>query len=135
MNTQRAYNKKREKLNMLGNKSARRKKYKDIIKEMGARNITLDNISKGEKIPGMIDLMESTGMTMDEFVVLGQYSKAILDRDTRASEFLRDSAGEKPSNVIDINSDDNGLSKMSLEELQAMRAELQQVLELEKKEK
>ncbi len=135
MNTQRAYNKKREKLNMLGNKTARRKKYKDIIKEMGARNITLDNISKGEKIPGMIDLMESTGMTMDEFVVLGQYSKAILDRDTRASEFLRDSAGEKPSNVIDINSDDNGLSKMSLEELQAMRAELQQVLELEKKEK
>lgn len=134
MNTQRAYNKKREKLNMLGNKTARRKKYKDIIKEMGARNITLDNISKGEKIPGMIDLMESTGMTMDEFVVLGQYSKAILDRDTRASEFLRDSAGEKPSNVIDINSDDNGLSKMSLEELQAMRAELQQVLELEKKD-
>ena len=42
--------------------------------------------------------------------------------------------GEKPSNVIDINSEDNGLSKMSLEDLQAMRAELQQVLALEKKD-
>lgn len=123
-----------EKLNRLGNKAARRKKYKEIIKEMGARNITLDNISHGEKIPGMIDLMNETNMTMDEFVILGQYSKAILDRDTRASEFLRDSVGEKPSNVIDINSEDNGLSKMSLEDLQAMRAELQQVLALEKKD-
>lgn len=134
MNTQRAYNKRMEKINRLGNKSARRKKYKDIIKELGARQITLDNVSNGEKIPGMIDLMKETGMTMDEYVVLGQYSKAILDRDTRASEFLRDSVGEKPSNVIDINSDDNGLSKMSLEELQAMRAEIKQVLELEKKD-
>ena len=123
-----------EKNNRLGNKTTRRKKYKEIIKEMGVRNISLSNISNGEKIPGMIDLMDKTGMTMDEYVVLGQYSKAILDRDTRASEFLRDSVGEKPTNVIDINNEDNGLSKMSLEELQAMRAELQQVLELEKKD-
>lgn len=132
---QKAYNNRMEKQNRLGNKATRRKKYKEIIKEMGTRNITLENINRGEKIPGMIEVMNETGMTMDEFVVLGQYSKAILDRDTRASEFLRDSVGEKPSNVIDINNEDNGLSKMSLEELTAMRAELQELLELEKKDK
>lgn len=131
---QKAYNNRMEKQNRLGNKATRRKKYKEIIKEMGARNITLENINRGEKIPGMIEVMNETGMTMDEFVVLGQYSKAILDRDTRASEFLRDSVGEKPSNVIDINNEDNGLSKMSLEELTAMREDLKQILEMQKKE-
>lgn len=125
MNTQRAYNKKMEKQNLLGTPKQRRKKYKEIVKEMGARQITMDDISKDDmngKLPGFLDMMDKTGMTMDEAAILQQYSKAIIDRDTRAVEFLRDTVGEKPSQQLDINStDESGLSKMSYEELIELR--------------
>lgn len=125
MNTQRAYNKRMEKQNLLGTPKQRRKKYREIVKEMGARQITLEDISKDDfngKLPGFLDMMDKTGMTMDEAAVLQQYSKAIIDRDTRAVEFLRDTVGEKPSQQLDINSnDDSGLSKMSYEELIELR--------------
>lgn len=125
MNIQRAYNKKMEKQNLLGTPKQRRKKYKEIVKEMGARQITLDDISKDDmngKLPGFLDMMDKTGMTMDEAAILQQYSKAIIDRDTRAVEFLRDTVGEKPSQQLDINStDESGLSKMSYEELIELR--------------
>lgn len=125
MNTQRAYNKKMEKQNLLGTPKQRRKKYKEIVKEMGARQITLDDISKDDmngKLPGFLDMMDETGMTMDEAAILQQYSKAIIDRDTKAVEFLRDTVGEKPSQQLDINStDESGLSKMSYEELIELR--------------
>ena len=125
MNIQRAYNKKMEKQNLLGTPKQRRKKYREIVKEMGARQITLDDISKDDmngKLPGFLDMMDKTGMTMDEAAILQQYSKAIIDRDTRAVEFLRDTVGEKPSQQLDINStDESGLSKMSYEELIELR--------------
>lgn len=114
-----------EKQNLLGTPKQRRKKYKEIVKEMGARQITLDDISKDDmngKLPGFLDMMDKTGMTMDEAAILQQYSKAIIDRDTRAVEFLRDTVGEKPSQQLDINStDESGLSKMSYEELIELR--------------
>ena len=125
MNTQRAYNKRMEKQNLLGTPKQRRKKYREIVKEMGARQITLEDIYKDDfngKLPGFLDMMDETGMTMDEAAVLQQYSKAIIDRDTRAVEFLRDTVGEKPSQQLDINSnDESGLSKMSYEELIELR--------------
>lgn len=132
MNSQRAYNKRMEKLNMLGTKKSRRRKYKTIIEEMGARNISLSDIANGVKgkEKGFLDLMDKTGMTMDETVVLQQYSKAIIERDTRAAEFLRDSVGEKPSQVIDVNGEVSGLSAMSLDEL----LELKELLKNAKKE-
>ena len=130
MNTQRAYNKRMEKLNLLGTPKQRRKKYKDIVKELGARNITLKDIASDDlngKYLGFLDMMDETGMTMDEAAVLQQYSKAIIDRDTKAVEFLRDTVGEKPSTQVDLNTnDESGLSKMSLEELIELRDLLKQ---------
>lgn len=130
MNTQRAYNKRMEKLNLLGTPKQRRKKYKDIVKELGARNITLKDIASDDlngKYLGFLDMMDETGMTMDEAAVLQQYSKAIVDRDTKAVEFLRDTVGEKPSTQLGIKTEDeSGLSKMSLEELIELRDLLKQ---------
>ena len=124
MNTQRAYNKRMEQLNLNGNKKQRRKKYAHIIKEMGVRNITLEDVANGlgDKEKGFLDMMDKTGMTMDETVVLQQYAKAIIHQDTRSAEFLRDTAGEKPSTQLDVNDvSDNGLSKMTIEELKELR--------------
>lgn len=124
MNNQRAYNKRMEKLNLLGTPKQRRKKYREIVKEMGQRNITLTDIASGlgDKKKGFLDMMDKTGMTMDEATILQQYSKAIINQDTKAAEFLRDTAGEKPSTQVDLTTkDESGISKMSLEELIELR--------------
>jgi hypothetical protein len=42
------------------------------------------------------------GMKNDVAMLFSQLAKAILQKDTRAAEFIRDTAGEKPKNDIDI---------------------------------
>lgn len=124
MNTQRAYNALREKNNRLGNKKERRRRYKEIIKDMGSRCISLEDIALGNKEPGFLDMAKEHEMTMDEMVVLQQYANAIIDRSTKAAEFLRDSAGEAPKNVVEVADNSSGLSKMSLEELLELKEAL-----------
>ena len=101
---------------------ANRRKYKDIIKELGKCQISLEDIASGKKTEGFLYLLDENGATFDEMVVLQQYSKAIVDRDTKSAEFLRDSVGEKPSTQVDLTTkDESGLSQMSLEELREFR--------------
>lgn len=128
MNRQRMYNGHMEKINLLGTKKTRAKKYKKIADEMGARMITLDDISNNfdKKKKGILDMMNETEMTLDELVVLGQYSKAIIDGDTRSAEFIRDTKGEKPSTQLDITDNSSGISKLSDEELRELIKELKE---------
>jgi hypothetical protein len=102
---------------------ARKKTYKNIIKELGECQISLDDIAKGNKTDGFLFLLDKNGATFDEMVVLQQYSKAIIDRDTKSAEFLRDSAGQKPSTQVDLNDGrTSGLASMSDDELKEMLA-------------
>ena len=112
-----------EQLNLQGTKKQRRKKYAHIIKEMGVRNITLEDVANGlgDKEKGFLDMLNKTGMTMDETVVLQQYAKAIIHQDTRSAEFLRDTSGERPSTQVELSTDEPGISKLSLEELLELR--------------
>ena len=127
MSNRKVTNAAREKHAILGTKAQKRKKYRQLVKEMGQRNITLKDIALGEKEKGFLDMIKETELTMDEVLILQQYSKAIVDRDTKAAEFIRDTAGEKPSTQIDLSDNDNGLSKMSLEELRAMKESLEKL--------
>jgi t-SNARE complex subunit (syntaxin) len=115
------YNKIREANALKANAKTRRKKYKDIIKELGECQITLDDIANNRKTDGFLYLLDKNGATFDEMVVLQQYSKAIIDRDTKSAEFLRDSSGQKPSTQVDLNDNRSGLAQMSIEELEEMR--------------
>lgn len=118
------YNAIREAANLKKSRAkASRQTFKKIISELGARNITLENIAHDEKQAGFLDLIDETGATLDELVVLQQYSKAIVDRDTRSAEFLRDSVGEKPSQIIDVKPQ-SGLSQLTIEELEALQEDL-----------
>ena len=92
---QRALNKAMEAHALLGTKTQRRKKYKEIIKELGQRNITFqdiaNDISDSPKYKGFLDMLKSTpGFTFDDVVILQQYARAITDGDTKAATFLRD---------------------------------------------
>lgn len=115
-----AINGKLEQLARLGTKAQRRKKYKMIIQELGARHISLADIANGDKMPGFLEMLDKTGSTMDDAVILQQYANAIIDRDTRAAEFLRDTVGEKPSNTVDLTTNEGGLSKLSDEDLASL---------------
>ena len=123
INSQKAYNKRLEQINLQGTKKQRRKKYRQIAQEMGMRNITLQDVANGlgDKEKGFLDMMDKTGMTMDEAVMLQAYSKAIIDRDIRAAEFIRDTAGHKPSTQIEVGGENSGLAQMSLDELRELR--------------
>ena len=111
-----------------GSKSYRRRKYRSIIKELGERNITLDDISRGlgKKEPGFLDLLKSTNATLDDAVILQQYAKAIVDQDTKAATFLRDTAGEAPKQQVEVESVGGGLSEMSLDELLALKKAIEE---------
>ena len=115
-------------------KGARKRRYKQIIEELGKREISLIDITEGIKNKGVLDAILGKGGSLDDFVVLQQYAKAIVDADTKAAEFLRDTSGQKPTTSVDLATTTGGLSEMSLEELTAFREELEAAKEQQKDE-
>jgi hypothetical protein len=102
------YNSQRERIARQGTPTTVKKKMKQIAQELGARHITLQNIADqdfGGKSRGFIDMMEETEMTLDDVVILQQYAKAIINQDTKAAEFIRDTKGEKPATTVDMSVD------------------------------
>lgn len=128
----------RERVAQVGTPTQVKKKMKQIALELGARNITLKDIASkdfGGKSRGFVDMMDKTGMTMDEVVMLQAYSKAIIDRDIKAAEFIRDTKGEKPSTTVDMSLHDKSpIEQMSDEELKAYSELLKANIELTKRE-
>ena len=99
------YNSTRERIARQGTPTQVKRKMKQIAQELGARHITLQDIATQDfngKSRGFIDMMDKTGMTMDDVVMLQQYAKAIINQDTKAAEFIRDTKGEKPSTTVDM---------------------------------
>ena len=132
------YNSMRERIARQGTPTQIKKKMKQIALEMGQRGITLKDVAStdfGGKSRGFIDMMDKTGMTMDEVVILQAYSKAIIDRDIKAAEFLRDTKGEKPATTVDMSvSDKSPIEQMSDEELKAYSELLKANIEISKRE-
>lgn len=132
------YNTIRERIARQGTPTQVKKKMKQIAIELGQRNITLKDIAStdfGGKSRGFIDMMDKTGMTMDDVVMLQAYSKAIIDRDIKAAEFIRDTKGEKPATTVDMSvSDKSPIEQMSDEELKAYSELLKANIELSKRE-
>ena len=132
------YNTIRERIARQGTPTQVKKKMKQIALEMGQRGITLKDVAStdfGGKSRGFIDMMDKTGMTMDEVVILQAYSKAIIDRDIKAAEFLRDTKGEKPATTVDMSvSDKSPIEQMSDEELKAYKELLEANVEIAKRE-
>lgn len=128
----------RERIARQGAPTTVKKKMKQIAIELGARNITLQNIASqdfGGKSRGFIDMMEETEMTLDDVVVLQQYAKAIINQDTKAAEFIRDTKGEKPATTVDMSvSDKSPIEQMSDEELKAYSELLKANIEISKRE-
>lgn len=111
-----------ENLNFYGNKTQMKKRFRDIVKDLGSRDITLEDILNPEskKQLGLKEVLKDNQATLNDLVILQQFSKAILESDTRAAEFLRDTAGEKPSTQLDVTSTQNPISNLSDSDLAAL---------------
>lgn len=80
-------------------KSRRKKKaMKDIILSLGKEDAPPKVVAKLIQL-GMLEQGEVC--SMDEALVLAQYGKA-LGGNTRAAQFVRDTAGQKPKDEIEI---------------------------------
>ena len=118
---QKSINTRRENLAFFGTKKQQHKKWKNVVKELSDREITLGDIAD-ENSPAQYTLRaiaQENHLTLGELVVLRQYAEAIHGS-TKSAEFLRDTMGEKPSNDVNLNTTQSPLASLSDEELHSL---------------
>lgn len=87
--------------------------YRTIVRELSDRQIPLNCLSDASKAKGLAQMLEEDVCTLSELVILGQFAKAIDDSDTRAAEFLRDTAGYKPQTDVSVEHKTQGLASLT----------------------
>jgi hypothetical protein len=71
-----------------------------------------------------MELCKKNSVSLGELVILRQAFKAIEEGDTRAAEFFRDTMGENPKQVVEVQK--SALSQMTDEEIEEQLALLRQ---------
>ena len=87
--------------------------YRTIVRELSDRQIPLNLLSDESKAKGLAQMLEEDVCSLSELVILGQFAKAIDDSDTRAAEFLRDTAGYKPQTDVTVEHKPQGLASLT----------------------
>lgn len=87
--------------------------YRTIVRELSDRQIPLNLLSDASKAKGLAQMLEEDVCSLSELVILGQFAKAIDDSDTRAAEFLRDTAGYKPQTDVTVEHKTQGLASLT----------------------
>lgn len=103
--------------NLLGSKQQQKKRLRDLVRELGNYHISLEDLAD---VPNQnfFKALDAANATYFEAMIMQQFAKSIVNGDTRAAEFLRDTAGEKPTTAVDIYDSNKGLAQMSTEELE-----------------
>lgn len=94
--------------------------YRTIVRELSDRQIPLNLLSDESKAKGLAQMLEEDVLSLSELVILGQFAKAIDDSDTRAAEFLRDTAGYKPQTDVTVEHKTQGLASLTDTQLLAL---------------
>ena len=107
---------------------SRKTRYRELVKLLGENEIKLTTLLDPEesvKNEVINEMICNSQLSYDELVVLRQYAEAIVNGSTKAAEFLRDTAGEKPATNIDVTDErQSGIRQMSDDELKALIADL-----------
>lgn len=99
--------------------------YKTIVRELSERQISLADIRDGSKAKGIAQMLGDDVLTMGDLVVLGQFAKAIEDGSTSAAEFLRDTAGYKPVQEVQVEQKQGSIAQLSDAQLYQLLEALQ----------
>lgn len=97
-----------------------RKHWRTIAQEFGERGIKIADLANAKQMPAELAMMledDDDIMTLSDLVILAQYSKAIIDRDTKAATFLRDTAGYQPPKEVKVENTPTGLATLTEDEL------------------
>lgn len=81
-------------------RAARNRSLQEIAKWLGKLTLTKDELLSPEEIQNLEQAKE-VNMTIDEAMMFAQYQRALAG-DTKAAEFIRDTAGEKPKEQIEV---------------------------------
>ena len=87
--------------------------YRTIVRELSDRQIPLNLLSDESKAKGLAQMLEEDVCSLSELVILGQFANVIDDSDTRAAEFLRDTAGYKPQTDVTVEHKTQGLASLT----------------------
>lgn len=107
------------------------RKWKNIAREISDLNLTAKDLDpmQSERPKLAAALAQKNNITIGEMILLRQAYKAIEDGDTRAAEFFRDTMGENPKQVVEVQQ--SALSQMSEEQLEEALSMLQDQLTLD----
>ena len=83
---------------------------------------------KVKKDAAVKEVFDDYHVTLAEATILGQYLKGVFDQDTRAAEFVRDTAGEKPKLQVELEKKDNPFEGVSTEELLSFMKEVKEFI-------
>lgn len=92
-----------QKLSVIAKKNAttrRDRSMQDIAKWLGKLTLNKEILYSPDEISDM-EKAKEINLTANEAILLAQYQKAISG-DTKAAEFIRDTAGEKPKEQIEV---------------------------------
>lgn len=81
-------------------KKERRRSMQEIAKWLGNMTVTKGEVLDADEIQDL-EMAKSVNMTVNEAMILAQYQRALVG-DTKAAEFIRDTAGEKPKDEIEV---------------------------------
>ena len=110
--------------NLIPSKKALHKKWRAISQELSDMHLSMADIDiVTSSKPHIAKLLaDKHNVTMGEMVLIRQYYKAMEDGDTRAAEFIRDTMGENPKQVVEVQR--STISQMTDEEIQEALARL-----------
>ena len=111
----------RESLERKNNTPTRAKihrKWKNIAQELSDLNLDIKDLDPltSSKPQLALELCKKNSVSIGELIILRQAFKAIEDGDTRAAEFFRDTMGENPKQVVEVQK--SALSQMTDEEIE-----------------
>lgn len=94
------------------------KKWKTIARELSDLNMSYSDLANmsNEKPALAYAIAKKNNITTGEMILLRQIYKAIEDGDTRAAEFLRDTMGENPKQIVEVQK--STISQMTDEEIE-----------------
>ena len=104
--------------NSIPSKREVHKKWKTIARELSDLNMSYADLANmsNEKPALAYAIAQKNKVTTGEMILLRQIYKAIEDGDTRAAEFLRDTMGENPKQIVEVQK--STISRMTDEEIE-----------------
>ena len=118
-----------ERMNNTPTRAQTHRKWKNIAREISDLSLSLKDLDlmQTDKPKLAAALIDKHNITIGDMILIRQAYEAIETGNTRAAEFFRDTMGENPKQVVEVQQ--SALSQMSDEDLLKKLEEVNSILE------